>query len=197
MSRIKNKLKKEFALKKYNVKINNALLKLVDINNKILNKKCEQVNDFNNVKSDINNIILVIKNINCYGLSANQLGIDKSIICLYDSLEKNNILIFINPNIIIKSEEKYIASEGSVSLPNYNVEIERSESIMLEYFTENNERRVEKFSGFLSQNIQHQVDTVNGENKIFNKYFNEQRKITTENIINIGGGNKKIINQEE
>ena len=109
------------------------------------------------------------------GLAAPQVG--KSVrIFIAKPSDKSKVLIFINPKILTKSSEKdYVKRpkkdasekaskklEGCLSLPNIWGPVLRSSSLILFYLDQNGNTHKEKFSGFLSTIIQHELDHLNG-----------------------------------
>ena len=76
------------------------------------------------------------------GLAANQVGVLKKIITVNIHNEekgKDNIYALFNPQIKLYSKKKIIMEEGCLSLPKQYAEIERPESIIVEYINEKNE----------------------------------------------------------
>lgn len=95
---------------------------------------------------------------NCLGLTANQIGYTKRIILVKNG---ESWKPFINPIIVKKSRETYIAEEGCLSLDGER-KVKRHHSIRLAYQEENGKQRVSDFSGLMAEIIQHEVDHCNG-----------------------------------
>lgn len=104
------------------------------------------------------------------GISAPQIGISKKILITHPRAtklgrnEKGNEIIFINPTIKRYSRKKIDGYEGCGSVANANLFgiVCRSENIDVEYFSEDGEKRLETFSGFLAVIIQHEYDHLDG-----------------------------------
>jgi len=70
--------------------------------------------------------------------------------------------IFINPEIIETSGEKWLMNEGCLSLPEIREDVARPEYVTIRYQDENFKEHVETFKGYASQIIQHEFDHLEG-----------------------------------
>ena len=95
---------------------------------------------------------------NCAGLAAIQIGVPKRIILVRQG---DKFMPFINPAITMKSRETYMTEEGCLSLESKH-RVERHYSVMVSYMTKNGKKKVQQFSGYIAQIIQHEVDHLNG-----------------------------------
>jgi len=144
-----------------------SLLPITLIGDKILRHKAKKVADVDIETVDlIKNMFQTMRNANGIGLAANQVGVDKSIIVIDVSVveEYKDIkpIVFINPDIIFRSEEKIIMEEGCLSIPDIRCEIERPKEIVIAYRdTEMKEHKLEA-SALLARVIQHEFDHLNG-----------------------------------
>lgn len=93
----------------------------------------------------------------CVGLAANMIGYNKSIICvsvgLYD-------FVMINP-VITNKKGEYQTEEGCLSLIGER-KCTRYKEIEMDYLDINFNKKHEKFSGFVAEIIQHEIDHTNG-----------------------------------
>jgi len=143
------------------------MLSLIVYPNSVLTKKTVPISHIDeSILKLIEKMRIVMKENNGVGLSANQVGenISLSIIEFNDENNfDNNIpfLTLINPKII-KKTEPYITTEGCLSLPKQEFEIERYKKIELLNTDLNNNRIKIKANGFLAQIIQHETDHLNG-----------------------------------
>ena len=97
------------------------------------------------------------------GLAANQVGIPLQIFVVNLAIEKGEteLVTVINP-IITASEEKVIAEEGCLSIPELYAEIERSNLVEIKgYDLDGKEIRYEA-EGFLARAFQHEMEHLNG-----------------------------------
>lgn len=93
----------------------------------------------------------------CVGLAANMIGVKKCIIAV--NMGFMNVAM-INPVIIAKSGP-YEAEEGCLSLTGTR-KTTRYEEIEVEYFDASWNKKCHKFSGWVAEIIQHEVDHCNG-----------------------------------
>lgn len=93
----------------------------------------------------------------CVGLAANMIGYNKAIICVSGGLFD---FVMINPVITGKSG-KYETEEGCLSLIGERKCVRYNE-IEVDYLDVNFERRHGKYSGFVAEIIQHEVDHTKG-----------------------------------
>ena len=97
------------------------------------------------------------------GISANQLGINKSFFLIRE--DEENFRVYINPKIISMGKEKLVEKEGCLSVPRYNLMVSRSEEIKVSWQEiQNNEFiNVEKtLTGFDARVFQHEYDHLQG-----------------------------------
>ena len=94
------------------------------------------------------------------GFAAPQIGENKSVFVTFvdDKLE-----IFINPRIVDKSKETNFYRELCLSSGIMSADVERSESITMEWLGEEGELHTKKFGGFLSRLYQHEEAHLRGK----------------------------------
>lgn len=93
----------------------------------------------------------------CVGMAANMIGINKRIIVVQMGVLS---VIMINPQIIKKSQS-YVTQEGCLSLIGER-ETTRYEEIEVTSLNKNYAKQQQKFSGWIAQIIQHEVDHCEG-----------------------------------
>ncbi|MDD3184874.1 MAG: peptide deformylase [Anaerostipes sp.] len=93
----------------------------------------------------------------CVGMAANMIGVKKRIIAV--NMGFMNIAMM-NPKIVLK-REPYETEEGCLSLLGVRKTI-RYQEIELEYQDVNFKRQKQKYTGWIAQIIQHEVDHCNG-----------------------------------
>jgi len=111
------------------------------------------------------------------GLAANQIGILKKIVTVRIHDEENeidNTYVLFNPKIKSYSKKKVIMEEGCLSLPKQYADIERPESITIEYINEKNEIIEGKKNGFEARVLQHEIDHLDG--KLFVDYLSSLKR---------------------
>ncbi|PSL49123.1 peptide deformylase [Chitinophaga niastensis] len=87
--------------------------------------------------------------------------------------------VFINARILEYSEETNIDTEGCLSIPGIWEEVERSQSILLEYQDEHFVTHTCTFSGDIARAIQHEYDHTNG--KLYLDYLPALRRSLLKN----------------
>lgn len=93
----------------------------------------------------------------CVGMAANMIGVNKRIIvCQFANLN----VPFINPKITKKSG-RYNVNEGCLSLTGERP-AQRYDSITVDYLDKSFQPQTQKFSGWMAQIIQHEVDHCAG-----------------------------------
>lgn len=93
----------------------------------------------------------------CAGLAANMIGVRKNIIAV--NLGMINMLM-INP-VILNGEDEYETEEGCLSLPGER-KTKRYRRIEVKYQDQNMNYHQQKFGGWISEIIQHEIDHCNG-----------------------------------
>ncbi len=93
----------------------------------------------------------------CVGMAANMIGVAKRII-VFDN--EGKCMTMFNPEII-KSADPYEAEEGCLSLEGLR-KTKRFRTIKVRYQNERFQDRVQTFTGFTAQIIQHEIDHCNG-----------------------------------
>jgi len=82
--------------------------------------------------------------------------------------------VFINPEIIETTGEKWIMNEGCLSLPEIREDVLRPDEVRIKYFDENFVEHDEVYSGFAGRVIQHEFDHLEG--KLFIDYLSPLKK---------------------
>ena len=93
----------------------------------------------------------------CVGLAANMIGYNKAIICVSGGLYD---FIMINPVITNKNGE-YQTEEGCLSLIGER-KCKRYKEIEVDYMDMNFSKQHGKYTGFVAEIIQHEIDHTNG-----------------------------------
>ena len=126
------------------------------------------------------------------GLAAIQVGVPKRVIVMDISRQDEDPMPrhFINPEILWKSEELAVYSEGCLSLPEYYAEIERPEACHVKYLDYDGKEQLLEAEGLLATCVQHEIDHLEGilfvdhlsvlkRNMILRKLVKAQREAET------------------
>jgi len=122
-----------------------------------LNQKCEQATEED--KQVIEDLLDTLKanEDGCVGMAANMIGVKKRIIVV--SMGFANIPM-INP-VIVKKSGPYETEEGCLSLIGIR-KTTRYKDIEVEYLDAGFKKKRQKYSGWIAQIIQHEVDHCDG-----------------------------------
>ena len=109
------------------------------------------------------------------GLAAPQVGISKRVLVIDISpMEDDEVpRVFVNP-AIIESMGECTLEEGCLSIPDVREDVTRPEEILLKYNTTAGETKTEKFSGWMSRVLQHEIDHLEGV--MFTDYLSPIKK---------------------
>jgi peptide deformylase len=103
------------------------------------------------------------------GLAATQVDIHERIIVIDVSEEQNQLMVFINPELVWASTEKKAWREGCLSVPEFFDEVERPDQIKVKALDVNGKPFEIKADGLLSVCLQHEMDHLLG--KVFVEYL--------------------------
>jgi len=98
------------------------------------------------------------------GLAAIQIGVPKRVIAMDLSKKEDHHepQVFINPEIIWKSEQKAKYEEGCLSIPDYYEEVERPAEVKVRYLDRDGKPREIAAKGLMATCLQHEIDHTNG-----------------------------------
>ena len=103
------------------------------------------------------------------GLAATQVDVHERIIVIDVSEEQNQLMVFINPELVWSSTEKKAWREGCLSVPEFYDEVERPDQILVKALDLNGKPFEIKTDGLLSVCLQHEMDHLLG--KVFVEYL--------------------------
>lgn len=93
----------------------------------------------------------------CVGMAANMIGVKKRIIVVNMGFVN---VVMANP-VIVQKSEPYQTEEGCLSLIGVR-KTTRYQEIVVEYQDQNFKKQRQKYTGWIAQIIQHEVDHCNG-----------------------------------
>ena len=98
------------------------------------------------------------------GLAAIQVGVAKRVVTMDLSKKEENHepQVFINPEVIWKSDEKSKYEEGCLSIPEYYEEVERPARVKVKYLDLHGKAQEIEASGLMATCLQHEIDHTNG-----------------------------------
>ena len=128
----------------------------------ILRKTSKEVTELtDNLKVLISDMKETMNDSNGVGIAAVQVGVLRRIIVVEDT-NTNEQKVFINPEIVEKSEEHEIDTEGCLSVPGMKGQVDRALKIKVKAKNENMEDVEFEAEGLYAREIQHEVDHLDG-----------------------------------
>ncbi|MDD5398855.1 MAG: peptide deformylase [Dehalococcoidia bacterium] len=137
-----------------------AVLKIRTNPDPVLRKKSVKVTSIDeSVRRLIDNMIETLRESSGVGLAANQVGAPLRIVVI--QIPEEELLVLVNPEIVETTGERTVV-EGCLSIPGYQAEICRAETVKVKAKGRNGKLIRRKASDLLAQAIQHEVDHLNG-----------------------------------
>lgn len=98
------------------------------------------------------------------GLAAIQVGEPRRmlVIDIAKDDEPKDPHVFINPEIVSRSDDLSIYEEGCLSIPDYYAEVERPASVTVAYRDRDGNRQEITADGLMATCLQHEIDHLNG-----------------------------------
>lgn len=98
------------------------------------------------------------------GLAAIQIGVPLRmlVIDLAKEDEPKQPQIFVNPEVVERSDERSVYEEGCLSIPDYYAEVERPASVRVRYVDGNGQEQELQADGLLATCLQHEIDHLDG-----------------------------------
>ncbi|WJF91470.1 peptide deformylase [Paraburkholderia bonniea] len=103
------------------------------------------------------------------GLAATQVDVHERVVVIDVSETHDELLAFINPEIIWSSAEKQLYEEGCLSVPGIYDNVERAEKVRVKALNERGETFELDCEGLLAVCIQHEMDHLMG--RVFVEYL--------------------------
>jgi peptide deformylase len=108
------------------------------------------------------------------GLAATQVDIHERIIVIDVSEDRNELMVFINPELTWASPEKKSWREGCLSVPEFFDEVERPERIRISALNQAGKPFELEADGLLAVCLQHEMDHLQG--KVFVEYLSPLKR---------------------
>jgi peptide deformylase len=98
------------------------------------------------------------------GLAAIQIGVPKRVVTMDLSKKEGpqEPRVFINPEVIWRSDEKAIYEEGCLSIPEFYEDVERPAQVRVKFLDADGKEQEVEASGLLATCLQHEIDHLNG-----------------------------------
>lgn len=143
----------------------------------VLRKHCEEITkDYPNLKEVIANMYETMNNAHGVGLAAPQVGMPIRIFIVdtepfsdSDDVSKEEAAelkvfkqTFINAKIVKEEGTMWTFNEGCLSIPDVREDVSRHDTITIEYYDENFNKKSEVYNGLIARVIQHEYDHIEG-----------------------------------
>ena len=98
------------------------------------------------------------------GLAAVQIGVHKRCIVVDVAVRDGGKepIKLINPEIVVKSDNESVFTEGCLSFPDQYSDVVRPETVTVRYLDETGAEKTIEASGIMATCLQHEIDHING-----------------------------------
>jgi len=142
-----------------------AVRDILEIPDERLRVKCVPVTDFAATQTLIDDLLDTMYSTDSgIGLAAPQIGVTQSVMVIDISENRNEPLVFINPEII-ESEGETSYQEGCLSVPEIYADVARFQRVKVKAFNREGHEFITDSDDFLAIVMQHEIDHLHG--KIF------------------------------
>jgi len=113
------------------------------------------------------------------GLAATQVDVHLRVVVIDVSEARDHLRVFINPEIVARSDDSKVYEEGCLSVPGIYDEVERPDRVTVRALDENGQPFTLEADGLLAVCVQHEIDHLNG--RVFVQYLSrlKQSRIKT------------------
>jgi len=108
------------------------------------------------------------------GLAASQVNVHEQVIVIDISEERNEPLVFINPEIEILDETLFDYEEGCLSVPGFYEQVSRPKHVRVKALNREGEPFITEPEGLLAVCVQHEMDHLKG--KLFVDYISNIKR---------------------
>lgn len=142
-----------------------AKLPIVLAPDPVLKQTCQPVENIDdNVRARLDDMVETMYAAPGIGLSAPQVADTRRLIVCDVAREGEAAQVFrmINPEIVWRADEKIVAEEGCLSIPDHYGEVPRFREIKVTYLDPDGESQEVEANGLLSACLQHEIDHLDG-----------------------------------
>ena len=126
----------------------------------VLRQKAKKVPTIDrSVHQLIDDMVTTMQQANGVGLAAPQVGVSLRVAVL--QMPQEEPFAIINPEVVKRSGEREVA-EGCLSVPGYQGELKRSDSVTVKGLNREGKRIRIKATGLMAQALEHEIDHLNG-----------------------------------
>ena len=137
-----------------------AVLKIRTNPDPALRKKAKKIGSVDDsVRKLIDDMIETMQEAYGVGLAANQVGVPLRIVVIH--VPEQEVLVLVNP-VIVETKGERMVIEGCLSVPGYQAEVPRAESVRVQARDRNGKLFRKRGTELLAQALQHEIDHLNG-----------------------------------
>ncbi len=138
------------------------MLEILTLGEAILEQKAAPVVDFDAALAEfVEEMYEAMKHGKGIGLAAPQVG--RSVRVFVTGLDDDKLRVFVNPEIVLTSQEECDIEEGCLSIPGLYTKVRRPSMIKMQAFTEKGRPFVLEAEGMLARVLQHEYDHLEGK----------------------------------
>lgn len=108
------------------------------------------------------------------GLAATQVDVHLRVIVIDVSEARDELRVFVNPEIVEQSDETKVHEEGCLSVPGIYDEVERPDRVTVRALDENGTPFELEADGLLAVCVQHEIDHLDG--RVFVQYLSRLKQ---------------------
>jgi peptide deformylase len=140
-----------------------AIRNIREVGDKVLNKVAKEIKEVDNkLLILIEDMLDTMYDASGVGLAAPQVGILKRLVVIDVSVEGNEPIVLINPEIIERDGEQ-IGDEGCLSVPGKVGTVSRPEYVKVKAYNEKMEEYAMEGTGLLARAFCHEIDHLDGK----------------------------------
>ena len=137
-----------------------AVLKIRTNPDPVLRRKAKKIASVDDsIRKLIDDMIETMRVAYGVGLAANQVGVPLRIVVIH--VPEQEVLVLVNP-VIVETKGERLVIEGCLSVPGYQAEVPRAESVRVQARDRNGKLFRKRGTELLAQAMQHEIDHLNG-----------------------------------
>ena len=145
-----------------------AILDIVTLPQAVLRRKAHKVSDFGpDLQALVDDMVETMRQAPGVGLAAPQVGESSRLIVVEYGEDENDeippkLYVMANPEITRTSQETILGTEGCLSVPGIQGDVERLEAITVKGLNRHGRPMTVKAKGWLARIFQHEIDHLDG-----------------------------------
>jgi peptide deformylase len=145
-----------------------AIREIVSLPRPILRRKARKVTDFGpELQTLIDDMVETMRQAPGVGLAAPQVDVSLRLIVVEygddeDEEAPSKLYVMANPEVTRASKDTVIGTEGCLSVPGIQGDVERPEAVTVKGFNRRGQAMTIKAKGWLARIFQHEIDHVDG-----------------------------------